>query len=486
MSLSLEGIGAVLQKQDEVVVIREIVPGGPAARSGKLKPGDRIVAVGQGTSGEMKDVVGWRIDDVVELIRGPKNTPVRLDVVPAEAGVDAKPSRLVLTRDKVRLEEQAAKAQTITVPGQDGASKKIGVIKLPAFYQDFEGRRKNSNDYASATRDVARLLAQLKVQKVDGVVLDLRNNGGGSLTEAVELTGLFIDQGPVVQVRESGGRVSVEDDDQSGVAWDGPFAVLINRGSASASEIFAGAIQDYGRGLVIGETTFGKGTVQNLIDLDRWPANEESRFGQVKLTIAQFFRVSGGSTQHKGVVPDIRFPVTVDASEFGESTYDNALPWTRISAVPHTQYGNFAPLLPRLDALHAARVAKDKEFQWWSEDVAQFREEQAKKSVSLNEGERRAERDQFEAKRKARQAERKALGLPLDPFAEDDNDDGLQASERNIAKDAAREKMEDQRPDPLLRESAAILSDALILLNGDRQLSQQVLPASRTLGHWSE
>jgi len=178
--------------------------------------------------------------------------------------------------------------------------------------------------------------------------------------------------------------------------------------------------------------------------------------------------------------------VTVDASEFGESTYDNALPWTRIAAVPHTQYGNFAPLLPRLDALHAARVAKDKEFQWWSEDVAQFREEQAKKSVSLNEGERRAERDQFEAKRKARQAERKALGLPLDPFAEDDNDDGLQASERNIAKDAAREKMEDQRPDPLLRESAAILSDALILLNGDRQLSQQVLPASRTLGHWSE
>ena len=486
MSLSLEGIGAVLQKQDEVVVIREIVPGGPAARSGKLKPGDRIVAVGQGTSGEMKDVVGWRIDDVVELIRGPKNTPVRLDVVPAEAGVDAKPSRLVLTRDKVRLEEQAAKAQTITVPGQDGTSKKIGVIKLPAFYQDFEGRRKNSNDYASATRDVARLLAQLKVQKVDGVVLDLRNNGGGSLTEAVELTGLFIDQGPVVQVRESGGRVSVEDDDQSGVAWDGPFAVLINRGSASASEIFAGAIQDYGRGLVIGETTFGKGTVQNLIDLDRWPTKEGPKFGQVKLTIAQFFRVSGGSTQHKGVVPDIRFPVTVDASEFGESTYDNALPWTRIAAVPHTQYGNFAPLLPRLDALHAARVAKDKEFQWWSEDVAQFREEQAKKSVSLNEGERRAERDQFEAKRKARQAERKALGLPLDPFAEDDNDDGLQASERNIAKDAAREKMEDQRPDPLLRESAAILSDALILLNGDRQLSQQVLPASRTLGHWSE
>jgi carboxyl-terminal processing protease len=205
----------------------------------------------------------------------------------------------------------------------------------------------------------------------------------------------------------------------------------------------------------------------------------------VKLTIAQFFRVSGGSTQHKGVVPDIRFPVTVDATEFGESTYDNALPWTRIAALPHTQYGNFAPLLPRLDALHAARIAKDKEFQWWSEDVAQFREERAKKFVTLNEAERRAERDRFDAKRKARQAERKALGLPLDPFAED-SDDGLQANERNIAEDAKREKLEEQRPDPLLRESAAILADALTLLNDDQQLSQRVLPASRTVGHWSE
>jgi carboxyl-terminal processing protease len=487
MSLSLEGIGAVLQKQDEVVVIREVIPGGPVDMGKKLKPGDRIVAVGQGNSGEMKDVVGWRIDDVVDLIRGPKNSQVRLDVVPAEAPLDSKPVRVVITRQKVRLEEQAAKAETITVPASaDAAAKRIGVIKLPAFYQDFEGRRRNAADYASATRDVAKLLAQFRTQKVDGVVLDLRNNGGGSLTEAVELTGLFIDQGPVVQVRESGGRVSVEDDSQSGVAWDGPLAVLINRGSASASEIFAGAIQDYGRGLVIGETTFGKGTVQNLIDLDRWPANEEARFGQVKLTIAQFFRVNGGSTQHKGVVPDIAFPVSVDATEFGESTYDNALPWTRIAAVPHTQYGNFAPLLPRLESMHAARVAKDKEFQWWSEDVAQFRQEQAKKFVSLNEAERRAERDEFDAKRKARQAARKALGLDLDPLADDNNDDGLQANERNIADDAAREKLAQKRPDPLLRESAAILADALTLLNNDRKLSQQVLPASRTVGHWSE
>ncbi len=487
MSLSLEGIGAVLQKQDEVVVIREIVPGGPAAMSGKLKPGDRVVAVGQGTSGEMQDVVGWRIDDVVAKIRGAKNTQVRLDVIPAEATLDSKPMRLVITRQKVRLEEQAAKAETISVPTANGAAaKRIGVIKLPTFYQDFEGRRANKADYASATRDVARLLAQFRAQGVDGVVMDLRNNGGGSLTEAVELTGLFVDTGPVVQVRESGGRVQVDGDREPGVAWDGPLAVLTNRGSASASEIFAGAIQDYGRGLVIGETTFGKGTVQNLIDLDRWPTSEAERFGQLKLTIAQFFRVSGGSTQHKGVVPDIAFPVSVDGSEFGESTYDNALPWTRIAAVPHTQYGNFAPLLPQLQARHATRVASDKEFQWWAEDVAQFRAEQAKKSVSLNEAERRAERDQFEAKRKSRQAARKSLGLDLDPLADDAIDDGLQAGERNVAQDAAREKAAEQRPDPLLRESAAILADAIALLNADRKLSAQVLPEAKTPGHWAD
>jgi carboxyl-terminal processing protease len=360
------------------------------------------------------------------------------------------------------------------------------VIELPGFYQDFEGRRKNNADYASATRDVAKLLTKLREEKVDGVVLDLRNNGGGSLNEAIELTGLFIDRGPVVQVRESGGRVSVEGDSDSGIAWEGPLAVLINRGSASASEIFAGAIQDYGRGLVIGETSFGKGTVQNLVDLDRWPANEEARFGQVKLTIAQFFRVSGGSTQNKGVVPDLSFPVSVDASEYGESTYDNALPWTRIAAVPHTAYGNFAPLLPKLETLHTARIAKDKEFQWWSDDVAQFREERAKKWVSLNEAERRSERDRDDNKRKQRQDERKALGLDLDPLADDYNDDGLAANERDIAKDAEREKLAENRPDPLLRESAAILSDAVRLLTNDRQLSAQVLPTATTAGHWAD
>ena len=308
MSNSLEGIGAVLQKQDDVVLIREIVPGGPASRS-SLKPGDRITAVGQGSSGEMKDIIGWRIDDAVQLIRGAADSQVRLDVIAAAAPMDSKPERLLLTRAKVRLEDQAAKAETIIVPASEGQPvRRIGVIKLPGFYQDFDARRRGDGNYASATRDIARLLAQFRVQKMDGVVLDLRNNGGGSLSEAIELTGLFIDQGPVVQVRESSGRVSVEDDRKPGVAWTGPLAVLVNRGSASASEIVAGAIQDYGRGLIIGETTFGKGTVQNMVDLDRWPANEKPRFGQVKLTIAQFFRPGGSSTQNKGVVPDVDLP----------------------------------------------------------------------------------------------------------------------------------------------------------------------------------
>jgi carboxyl-terminal processing protease len=487
MSLSLEGIGAQLQRQDDVVVIREIIAGGPAAVDGTLKPGDRIVGVGQGKSGLVEDVIGWRIDDVVAKIRGAKDTQVKLEFIPAAEGADGKHHTLVLTRQKVRLAEQAAKGETMTIPAANGEpARKIGVIKLPTFYQDFEGRRRNAADYASATRDVAKLLAGFKNDKLDGVVLDLRNNGGGSLDEAIELTGLFIEQGPVVQVRESGGRVTVNSDRNQGVAWDGPLAVLINRGSASASEIFAGAIQDYGRGLVIGETSFGKGTVQNIVDLDRWPSGETQRFGQVKLTIAQFFRISGSSTQHKGVVPDLAFPASVDATEFGESTYDNALPWTRIAAVPHTQYGNFAPLLPKLETRHDARIATDKEFQWWNEDVQQFRTEAAKKYISLNEATRRAERERQDAQRKERQVQRKELGLALDPLADDSSDDGLTGNERDIVKDAAREKAAEKRPDPLLRESASILADAVNLLANDRPLSAQVLPQSTGAGRWAD
>ncbi|HET6397520.1 MAG TPA: carboxy terminal-processing peptidase [Pseudoxanthomonas sp.] len=486
MSLSLEGIGAQLQRQDDVVVIREIIPGGPAALDGTLKAGDRIVGVGQGKSGPVEDVIGWRIDDVVAKIRGAKGTQVRLEYIPAENGIDGEHRTVTLTRARVQLAEQAAKSKTYTIPAQDGMpARLIGVIELPTFYQDFEGRRRNGSDYTSATRDVADLLAGFKKQGVDGVVLDLRNNGGGSLDEAVQLTGLFVDQGPVVQVRESGGRVTVNSDRNPGVAWDGPLAVLVNRASASASEIFAGAMQDYGRALIIGETTFGKGTVQNLVDLDRWPAAEGPRFGQVKLTIAQFFRIEGGSTQHKGVVPDIAYPVSVDANEFGESTYDNALPWTRIAAVPHARYGNFAPLLPRLQAMHARRIAQDLEFQWWSEDVAHYRAEAARKYLSLNEAERRAERERQEKQRKERQAIRKERGLALDPLAEE-TDDGLTANERDVVEDAAREKAAEKRPDPLQRESAAILANAIDLLEKDRPLSAQVLPRTASAVRWAE
>lgn len=488
MSLSLEGIGAVLQKQDDIVAIREIVPGGPADKSGILAPGDRVVAVGQGTDGAMEDVIGWRIDNVVEKIRGPKDSKVRLDVVPASAGLDSEPVRVAITRDKVRLEDQAAKSKVLKIPGNednDSPDRQVGVIELPGFYQDFEGRRLKSGDYASATRDVGKLLVDMKEQGVDGVVLDLRNNGGGSLNEAIELTGLFIDTGPVVQVRESGGRVSVNGDDEPGVAWDGPFAVLVNRASASASEIFAGAIQDYGRGLVIGENTFGKGTVQNLVDLDRWPGGDEERFGQVKLTVAQFFLPGGSSTQNRGVVPDINFPASVDATEYGESTYDNALPWTRIAAVPHKIYGNFTPILPTLDKMHKARVAENLEFQWWKEDVARFREQSEKTTISLNETERRTERDANEERRKTRQETRKELGLALDPLALISADDGLTANERDIIQDAAREKAAEDRPDPLLQESAEILADALHLLDNDGDLSAVVLPISTRRGHWA-
>ena len=487
MSLSLEGIGAQLQKREDIVTIMELIPGGPAARSRLLKPGDRIVGVGQGTAGPMEDVIGWRIDDVVAKIKGAKGTVVRLDILPAEAGIDGKPKRIQLTRDKVVLAESKAKREILQLPATGGQpARRIGVIKLPAFYQDFSARRDSNGDYTSASRDVARLIEQLRAEKVDGLVVDLRNNGGGSLDEAVRLTGLFIDQGPVVQERQAGGRISVRSDRESGVQWDGPLAVLINRASASASEIFAGAIQDYGRGLIIGETSFGKGTVQAMVDLDRVvPGNRDGRYGEVKLTVAEFFRPSGSSTQNRGVVPDIAFPSVMDAEEFGESTYDNALPWSRIDEAAHVTYGQFGRLLPELKRLHDGRVANDVEYRWRLEDAAEFRQQRARKWISLNEAERRAERQKEEAKRTFRQAERKRLGLAPDPLADDGGDDGLQFNERDVAREAERDKLAEQVPDPLLREAAAILGDAARLLDGDRALAAQVLPKSSAPGNWA-
>ncbi len=385
MKLSLEGIGAQLQGRDDYTVIYTLVPGGPAMKSGKLKSGDRIVGVGQGDSGAITDVIGWRLDDVVNRIRGKKDTTVRLEILPADTGLDGKHEIVTLVRQKVTLEDAQAKKKIVEI--KDGnVTRKIGVIDLPTFYSDFGARSEGDKDFKSATRDVAKLLGELKAEGVQGVVVDLRNNGGGSLAEANTLTGLFIDQGPVVQVRSAKGQVDVQGDEAAGMAWSGPLAVLVNRGSASASEIFAAAIQDYHRGLIIGEPTFGKGTVQNLVDLDRFShtGDDKPQFGELKMTIAEFFRISGGSTQLKGVTPDIAFPKNGDDKDFGESTYDNALKWTQIAPAQYTPVANLAAYLPRLEQLHAARVAKSAAWKLMLDELAQFKVMRNKTSISLN------------------------------------------------------------------------------------------------------
>ena len=476
MRLSLEGIGAVLSREDEYTTIRQIVKGGPADLSKRLKVGDRITAVGQGEGGSMVDVVGWRIDDVVDLIRGKKGTTVRLDVLAADAGPDGKPTPLVLVRDKVRLEEQAAKSNLIEV-GTGKNVHRIGVVHLPTFYHDFEGARRGDANYASSTRDVAKLIKELKAKQIDGLVVDLRGNGGGSLTEASDLSGLFIDQGPVVQVRDAQGRLTIEGDDEPGAVWDGPLAVMIDRESASASEIFAAAMQDFGRALVIGENSFGKGTVQNLIDLDQYARDPSVHFGQLKLTVAQFFRVNGGSTQHRGVAPDIAYPQTAWASEdFGESALDFALPYSEVKPASYERSGDLSLLTPLLAPRHEARIAKDQEFKWWLEDLAEFKKQRERKEMSLLESARRAERDLNEKKRAERKAARIAAGI--DPPGKDDDasgDDGLLADERRgKAAEQAQDEEEEDKPDFLLREAAHILADAIDLLSTDQGLAARV------------
>ncbi|MEF8700228.1 MAG: carboxy terminal-processing peptidase [Candidatus Accumulibacter sp. UW20] len=475
MRLSLVGIGAVLQERDEYTTVREIVPGGPAALSGKIKVGDRIVGVGQGARAPVTDVLGWRLDDVVAMIRGEKNTIVTLAVLPAGVGPDGKPTRISLARKKISIEAQAARKSIIEA--RDGTSRRrIGVISLPTFYEDFDARRKGDANYKSATRDVSRLLAELKKEHVDGVVVDLRNNGGGSLSEAVALTGLFIDQGPVVQQRNAQGEVRIENDRDSGFAWSGPLAVLINRSSASASEIFAAAIQDYGRGLVIGETSYGKGTVQTVVDLNEVAHEDEAPLGELKMTIAQFFRVNGGTTQLRGVSPDLTLPSTTDPQQFGESSLENALPWSEIEAADFVPSGRVTALLPLLRARHDARVARDSAFQYLLEDLAEAALQRQKEQISLNENERRAERDRQEAKQKLR-----AGKSPSTTAKTLRQDDGLLASERGLSADLAEEKAQKKSRDVLLIESARILNDEISLLKANTRLAAQVLPAMKAM-----
>ncbi|MFC5739938.1 carboxy terminal-processing peptidase [Dyella tabacisoli] len=479
MKLSLEGIGAVLQQRDEYIVVREVVPAGPAAKSGKIHVGDRIVAIGQGADGAMIDVIGWRVDDVVKKIRGKKDTTVRLEVLPADAGVDGKHEVISMVRQKVSIEEQAAKKRIVEI--KDGnVSRKIGVIELPAFYSDFGARREGDKNFRSATRDVAKLLEELKVAGVEGVVVDLRNDGGGSLVEANSLTGLFIDKGPVVQVRDARGQVDVQGDDTPGMTWSGPLAVLINRGSASASEIFAAAIQDWGRGLIIGQPSFGKGTVQNLVDLDRFTngSNEKPQFGELKMTIAEFFRINGGSTQLKGVTPDIQFPKNGDEKDFGESTYDNALPWTQIAAASYKPVADLKAYLPQLQSSHDARTAKSPAWKLMLDELAQYRKMRDKTSISLNFAQREAERKQMDALQADFRARHKALdgSSALADENQDSLDDGLNPNERSLKAQIQQEKDAKKAKDPQVQEAAHVMFDAVGLIKADPKLAAEVLP----------
>ncbi|MGO4197706.1 carboxy terminal-processing peptidase [Rhizobium sp. YAF28] len=457
MKLSLFGIGAVLQERDDYTTIRELVPGGPAQLSGKLSVGDRITGVGQGKDGAIKEVVGTRLDEVVQLIRGKKGSVVRLDILPADAGADGAHRVVSLVRDKISLDKQAARKTVLSVNVGD-VTRKIGVITLPTFYEDFEARHKGDKDYKSASRDVAKLLDELKQEKVDSVLIDVRNNGGGSLDEAIDLTGLFIGNGPVVQQRGSDGKVEVRSAEFAAPVWTGPMGVLINRGSASASEIFAAAIQDYGRGVIVGEPSFGKGTVQTVVDLDQMVRNSKPEFGELKVTIAQFFRVNGGTTQLRGVTPDISLPGLSDPTSFGETSYDNALPWAQIKPANYTPADTVTKLLPTLQSRHDGRVASDPDFQGLVKDIADLKAQREKGIISLNEAERRKEATARENRRKSR-AE---LGDGEDPGG----DDGLESNERSLSADIAIENARKKAKDVLLNEAAAILADEADLQKG--------------------
>ncbi|WP_222911458.1 carboxy terminal-processing peptidase [Pseudomonas sp. DNDY-54] len=391
MSLSLEGIGAVLQSDNEFVKVVRLVPAGPAEKSKQIAPADKIVGVGQDGE-EMVDVIGWRLDEVVKLIRGPKGSVVRLEVVPASNAPNDQSSKVVaITREAVKLEEQAAKKSVLNLE-QHGRDYKLGIIEIPAFYLDFKALRAGDKDYKSTTRDVKKLLTELQQENVDGVVIDLRNNGGGSLQEATELTGLFIDQGPTVLVRNSDGRVDVLADEQQGAFYKGPLAVLVNRLSASASEIFAGAMQDYHRALIVGGQTFGKGTVQTVQPLNH---------GELKLTLAKFYRVSGQSTQHQGVIPDISYPAEVDTKEIGESALPEALPWDSIRAAISPDMNPFKPFLAELKAQHEMRTTENPDFVFTRDRLALTQELTHETTVSLNEAKRRSQQERIEKRQLA-------------------------------------------------------------------------------------
>jgi carboxyl-terminal processing protease len=446
MSLSYFGIGASLQIEDDYVMVINIIPGGPAAIDGELQPKDRITAVAQGEDGELVDVVGWRLDDVVQLIRGEAETVVRLQITPAGGLPGAEEKVLSLTRNQVKLEEQAAKSEVITVP-RDGRDWRIGVIEVPSFYRDYRALSTGDKNYTSTTKDVKRLIGELEDQGIDGLVIDLRDNGGGHLTEATALSGLFIDNGPVVQLRNANGRISRLDDPDPvpRVAYNGPLAVLVNRYSASASEIFAAAIQDYARGVIIGQKTFGKGTVQNLYSLDQYVRRpDDEGLGQLTLTIGKYYRVTGESTQHRGVEPDINLPSHIDAEVVGESVRESALPWDTIRTTKFRPGEPLDSTISSLTASHNQRSQGDPDFQYLVEGIRDIEEVRSKKAVSLNIDKRMQEREESMNRRLERENARRAA-LQLEPVATIEELEKLDA------------------PDVQLDQAADILTDLAVL-----------------------
>ena len=454
MRLSLQGIGAVLRSENEYTVVQRTIPGGPARASKQIHAGDRIIGVGQGVGGTMDDVVGWRLQDVVDKIRGRKDSVVRLLILPKSAGPSGRSKTVILMRKEIKLADQAAKSYVVDGLG-NAPGVSIGVIEVPAFYRDFGAERDGKEDFRSTTADVRRLVEELEAKGVAGLIVDLRGNGGGSLKEATDLTGLFIAKGPVVQMRDSQGNVEVETDSDPTLVYSGPLAVLVDRESASASEIFAGAIQDYGRGIVIGEPTFGKGTVQTLVDLNRFIPRSDTDVGRLRITMAEFFRISGGSTQLKGVEPDIVFPSGLDAADHGERSLDNALPWDRISPASYRRVGTIGTT--DLARRSTERVASDPGFEMLLARGELLQQINDQKTVSLRQADREEESKQRDRVLKDQRNEfLQSQGIaPVDEDAEDVDEELLDQQTEVIARIQ-------------VEEAARILSDAILLHQVDR------------------
>jgi carboxyl-terminal processing protease len=446
MKLSYVGIGATLQLIDDHVTIMNVIPGGPAAVGGLIKANDRITGVAQGKA-EFVDVVGWRLDDVVQLIRGPAGTTVRLQVLPAGAAPGSKEPVIEFVRNKVTLEAQAAQKKPIRTVTRGDKTYRIGIIDVPSFYQDYEAKVGGEKDYRSTTRDVARLIGELKAEKIDGLIMDLRGNGGGHLSEATGLVGLFIHKGPVVQLREASGRIEVLDDPEPGQVWDGPLVVLVDRSSASASEIFSAAIQDYGRGLIVGQQTYGKGTVQNLYPLDRWALGANPGYGQLTVTMGKYYRVTGDSVQNRGVMPEIPLPSLISPTEVGESNRDSALPWDQIRSAEFSADHYLSAALDAVGKSHAERMQTDPDLHALIADADAFEKMRQAKTVSLNLASRKAERERLDAERLERINVRRA------------------AHQQDALKSLEDLKPDDE-PDANLEETAQIVTDLDLALGG--------------------